>query len=152
MTPSDHARAYAEAVAAQEIVAGRYVRLACERFLRDLKRSDWPYRFDEAKANRAPALMQLLPHVKGKWAAKSEKIRLEAWQLFSECNLFGWVRDDCGLRRFRQSYEEIPRKNGKSKKPIGWGHTATSAKRISAAHHPDLPRSCSRLESTQVPG
>ena len=114
MTPSDHARAYAEAVAAQEIVAGRYVRLACERFLRDLKRSDWPYRFDEAKANRAPALMQLLPHVKGKWAAKSEKIRLEAWQLFSECNLFGWVRDDCGLRRFRQSYEEIPRKNGKS--------------------------------------
>lgn len=114
MTPTDHARRYADEVAAGDIPAGRYVRLACERFIADLSRKDWPYRYDAQKADRAPNFMGLLPHVKGKWAAKKDLIRLEPWQAFAECNLFGWVREDSGLRRFRQSYEEIPRKNGKS--------------------------------------
>lgn len=114
MTPSEHARAYAEGVADGSIVAGRYVRLACERFLKDLKRQDWPYRYDAAKADRVVRFMELMPHVKGKWAAKKELLKLEPWQHFIECNLFGWVNRETGLRRFREGYEEEPRKQGKS--------------------------------------
>jgi phage terminase large subunit-like protein len=98
------------------VLACRYVRLACQRFIGDLARqeTDWPYRFDAALADRACNFMQLMPHTKGKWAAKKERLRLEPWQLFIECNLFGWVHKETGKRRFRECYEEEPRKNGKS--------------------------------------
>jgi phage terminase large subunit-like protein len=114
MTPSEKAISYAEGVAGGEIVAGKYVRLACKRFLKDLKRKRWPYRFDAEKADRAVRFMERMPHTKGKWAAKKERLGLEPWQCFIECNLFGWVNKDTGLRRFRMAYEEVPRKNGKS--------------------------------------
>jgi phage terminase large subunit-like protein len=91
-----------------------YVRLACARFLRDMDRIDWQYVYDEAKADRAVRFMEKMPHTKGKWAAKRQRLQLEPWQRFIECNLFGWVNKETGLRRFRESYEEVPRKNGKS--------------------------------------
>ena len=72
MTPSDIARQYASDVVSGGIVACRYVKLACQRFLNDLERQDdddWPYVFDEAKADRAVKFMQLMPHTKGKWSA-----------------------------------------------------------------------------------
>jgi phage terminase large subunit-like protein len=114
MTPAESARQYARDVLAGVVPAGKYVRLACERFERDLARQDWRYRFDEDRANRAVRFMELMPHVKGKWAAKQELLRLEPWARFVECNLFGWVDRETGLRRFREAYEEVPRKNGKS--------------------------------------
>ncbi|WP_252717318.1 terminase large subunit [Acinetobacter radioresistens] len=41
-------------------------------------------------------------------------ITLEAWQKFGIACTFGWVRKKDGFRRFRESYWEVPRKNGKS--------------------------------------
>ncbi|HDB0091444.1 terminase TerL endonuclease subunit [Pseudomonas aeruginosa] len=117
MTPSDIARQYASDVVGGAIVACRYVKLACQRFLNDLDRQgddDWPYVFDEAKADRAVKFMQLMPHTKGKWSASKSKLVFEPWQVFIEANIFGWVKKDTGKRRFREAYEEIPRKNGKS--------------------------------------
>ncbi|AEX55873.1 terminase large subunit [Pseudomonas phage PMG1] len=117
MTPSDIARQYASDVVSGGIVACRYVKLACQRFLNDLERQgddDWPYVFDEAKADRAVKFMQLMPHTKGKWSASKSKLVFEPWQVFIEANIFGWVKKDTGKRRFREAYEEIPRKNGKS--------------------------------------
>ncbi|EIU3164010.1 terminase large subunit [Pseudomonas aeruginosa] len=117
MTPSDIARQYASDVVGGAIVACRYVKLACQRFLNDLDRQgddDWSYVFDEAKADRAVKFMQLMPHTKGKWSASKSKLVFEPWQVFIEANIFGWVKKDTGKRRFREAYEEIPRKNGKS--------------------------------------
>lgn len=114
MTPTDRAKAYAKDVVARRIPAGRYVVAACKRFIADLRRKDWPYRFDAKKADRAVRFMELMPHTKGKWAAKRERLVLQPWQCFIECNLFGWVNVETGLRRFRMCYEEEPRKNGKS--------------------------------------
>uniref|UniRef100_UPI003F7E55B7 terminase large subunit n=1 Tax=Xanthomonas sp. 0924 TaxID=2835534 RepID=UPI003F7E55B7 len=115
-SPSDMGKDYARRVVAGKIPACEFVRLACQRFLDDLKRTgkDWPYKFDAAKADRALKFMQLMPHTKGKWAAKKQQLVFEPWQCFIECNLFGWVHKDSGLRRFREAYEEEPRKNGKS--------------------------------------
>lgn len=58
--------------------------------------------------------MQKMPHTKGKWSAKKERLVLEPWQCFIECNIFGWLKKSDDKRRFRESYEEVPRKNGKS--------------------------------------
>lgn len=116
MTPTESAKGYARAVVAGKIPAGQYIRLACQRFLDDLKRTgpDWPYKYDPAKADRAVRFMEKMPHTKGKWAAKRQQLVFQPWQHFIECNLFGWVHKKTGLRRFRKAYEEIPRKNGKS--------------------------------------
>lgn len=113
---SESAKAYARNVVAGKVPAGKFVKLACQRFLDDLKRKgkDWPYTFDAARADRAIRFMQLMPHTKGKWSAKKERLEFQPWQCFIEANIFGWVVKGTGLRRFRKAYEEEPRKNGKS--------------------------------------
>lgn len=114
MTPTEHAKRYAHDVVSGKVVVGRFVRLACQRFLDDLKRKDWEFVYDVGKADRAVRFMELMPHTKGKWSAKKQRLVLEPWQCFIECNLFGWAHRETGLRRFREAYEEVPRKNGKS--------------------------------------
>jgi phage terminase large subunit-like protein len=113
-SPTESAKRYAREVVAGGIPACKYVQLACARFLRDLERTDWPYEYVEASADRAVRFMEKMPHTKGKWAAKRQLLVLEPWQRFIECNLFGWLHKETGLRRFREAYEEEPRKNGKS--------------------------------------
>lgn len=124
MTPSDKAKKYAQDVVAGKIPNCKWVKLACSRFLSDLEKQDtdeFPYIFDEEKADRAVNFMEKLPHVKGKWAASKQNIKFEYWQCFIECNLFGWINRDTGFRRFRVSFELIPRKNGKSLKAAARG-------------------------------
>lgn len=106
---------YAEDVLAGKIPAGKYTRLACERFLNDLIRAcdGWKYRFEPTLANAACQKLETMPHIKGRWARRGELLRLQGWQCFSTCNIFGWV-DENDLRRFRQVYLRVPRKNGKS--------------------------------------
>lgn len=133
MTPSESALKYANDVTSGDIPAGSYVRLACKRFLDDLKRDDWPYCYDAEKADRAVKFMELMPHTKGKWQAKGMKLSLEPWQRFIECNIFGWVRRDTGLRRFREVYEEVPRKNGKSARVAARGNYLFAADGESAS-------------------
>lgn len=126
----DRAKAYARRLVDGTEVAGRYERLAAQRFLRDLERqgsADFPYVIDEAKGNRACCFHELLPHIKGEWAKPEyidgkfhyAKIRLEDWQVFIEFQLFGWVHQVTRLRRFRRDYEEIARKNAKSTRLAG---------------------------------
>lgn len=111
------ANRWARNVVKGTVPACRYVVLACQRHLDDLDKSkakDYPYRFDKQKAEKKLKLIQLLPHTKGEWAAKRKKIDLEDWQKFGISCTFGWLRKKSGLRRFRESYWEVPRKNGKS--------------------------------------
>jgi phage terminase large subunit-like protein len=117
--------AYARSVRAGEIVAGKFERLACARFLRDLERQGsegFPYRFDEAAGTRACVFIELLPHIKGAWAKpeyvdgrmQHGRLKLEDWQIFIVVQLFGWKHVTTGLRRFRRVYLEVARKNAKS--------------------------------------
>jgi phage terminase large subunit-like protein len=111
--PRDHAvTEYAERVLSGEIVTGELVRLACERHMRDLDRDDlW---FDCNAADNVIEFFGLLPHTKGVWAKRGERIQLELWQQFMVGSVFGWKRTESGLRRFRKVYTEIARKNAKS--------------------------------------
>lgn len=117
MTYAARAERYALDVVEGRIIAGRLVRLACQRHLDDLVRQDdpeWPYRFDEDAAESVAGFVELMPHTKGKWASRRELIKLEGWQLFIVCVVFGWLRKSDGLRRFRRVYTEVSRKNAKS--------------------------------------
>lgn len=132
MKPSERAHRYAEQVVSGEIIAGSYVRLSCQRYLDDLER-DWDYEYRAEIADRyVEKFLETLPHVKGQWARRGEKLTLEPWQCFIECNLFGWVDGD-GFRRFRESYEEVARKNGKSFRLAGRGLYLFAADKESGA-------------------
>lgn len=116
---NDPTTAYAEAVAAGEILAGRLVKLACERHLLDLKEGRARgLRFDCTAAERAINFFGFLRHSKGEWAGGT--FALAPWQQFIVGSIFGWKRAD-GTRRFRVAYNEIARKNGKSTLSAGVG-------------------------------
>lgn len=117
---------YANDVNDGEIPACLYVRLACERFLRDLERDDLTLGADgwvdrDHPAERWCRFLERLPHVKGKWASTGQTFALSDWQIFVTVNVYGWLRTADGLRRFREAYVEVPRKNGKSFLGAGYG-------------------------------
>lgn len=118
MTYVARATAYAQAVVAGEIPACKWTIRACERQLNDLQRESadeaWPYRFDEEAASRPCEFLEMLPHIKGKWARDGLLVQLEGWQCFIVTTVFGWVHKQTGLRRYREGYVEVPRKNAKS--------------------------------------
>lgn len=106
---------YVSGVLSGEVLACKWIRLACERHRRDMEaKASFPYRFDVAKAERACRFVELFPHVKGRWAAKNELLKLEPWQCFGIGSVFGWVHKKTGLRRFRKVRWYMPRKQGKS--------------------------------------
>lgn len=113
----DIANKWARQVVSNKIPACKWIKLACQRHLNDLKSSrsrEFPYKFDPKLAEKKIKFIELLPHTKGEWAMKRMKLTLEPWQKFGIACTFGWVRKKDGYRRFRESYWEIPRKNGKS--------------------------------------
>lgn len=90
-------------------------RWACERFLRDVQRAgteEFPYVFDEEKAQRFFNWAHLHRHTKGVLAG--EPIDFAPIQRFIFGNVYGWVHQDTGLRRFRRAYWQVARKNAKS--------------------------------------
>jgi phage terminase large subunit-like protein len=117
---TDRARRYADDVLGGEIVAGEYVRKACERFVGDYDANGTgPYMFAPEKADAVCRFVENLRHVKGKWGRERLKISLEDWQVFILANVFGWLKREDGLRRFLSAYSETGRKNAKTTKSSG---------------------------------
>ena len=89
---------------AGRIITSHKVRLACERFKRELDRSkhdpDYPWAFDETLAARPSEFMErYLRPTKGNY----DSMTLMPWQCFCEGNMFGWVDKETRLRRFREA-------------------------------------------------
>ncbi|MGN4711239.1 terminase large subunit [Bacillus cereus group sp. MYBK222-1] len=95
-------------------IAGKYVKLACQRHLDDLEKSKlapFVYYFDEEKADR------LLEYAETLMIGEGEEISpliLAEFQAFIFGSLHGWVHKETGYRRFRSSYVQVGRQNGKS--------------------------------------
>lgn len=93
---------------------------ACERFLHDLERvgtTDFPYIWDEQRAEKIVKWFALLKHSKG--ALSGKPIELTSWQKFRECQIYGWIHRETGRRRFRKAFTEVGRKNAKSQMEAG---------------------------------
>jgi phage terminase large subunit-like protein len=111
---------YAHEVLSGEIVAGPWVRLACERHLRDLELGPLRgLRFSDERANHAIRFFhEFLMLSEGEHAGRP--FILQPWQQFIIGSLFGWLGPD-GYRRFRKFYGEIGKGAGKSPLAAGIG-------------------------------
>lgn len=113
MSASVHTKAYyqyAQDVLGGKVVAGEYVRLACERFFRLME--DDRYEFREEEADRVIGFFGILRHFTGRHAGRP--FILQPWQQFVIASVYGfYVRED-GSRLVKYVYVEIARKNGKT--------------------------------------
>ena len=101
---------YADDVLAGKVVACKWTKLACQRFIDDLSSED--YIFDRSAAERPLNFFpDFVRHVKGKLAG--QPYILSDWESFIIINIFGFKNHD-GNRRFRTAYIEVARKNSKS--------------------------------------
>ena len=98
-------RTYAEQVANGDIVAGGFTRQACARFLGDL----------DAGASRELFIDPVAVDNISTWfkCFGEPKFDLQPWELFIVGQLFGWKQPK-GLRRFREAWWEVAKKNGKT--------------------------------------
>lgn len=116
---SHPAEQYISSVLDGSQVACNYVRLMCERHRRDVASGyERGLYFDPGAGQHIIDFFGFLRHSKGKWAGSI--IQLEGWQQALLWVLFGWYKSD-GTRRFRSSYWEVARKNGKSTLAAGVG-------------------------------
>jgi phage terminase large subunit-like protein len=103
------AEQYANDVLGGKKIAGKWIKLACEKFLSDLKRAD--IQLDVKQGQRAINFIERkLRHWEGSWRGKP--LKLEDWQKFIVMQVFGWMKG--GRRRVRTVYIQIARKNGKT--------------------------------------
>ena len=106
------AKKYIDDAASGKRVTCKWVRLFCLRHLRDIKTAKRRgLRFDEDAGADILRFFDFLKHSKGEWAGR--QFILSPWEQAYLWVLFGWKKKD-GNRRFRISYIEIARKNGKS--------------------------------------
>ena len=118
---------YARDVVESRVPACKWHRLACQRHLDDLAKAELPgarYAFNPEltdvdgkayrPADRVCRFAERMPHVKGDWAARGERIRLRPVQVFILASIFGWIETATGKRRFRVADVYMPRKNAKS--------------------------------------
>lgn len=111
---------YAKLVIQGEIIANKWVKLACERHLKDLKRSkedsNFPWKFDEEKGWRPIRFIEKKCHpTKGSF----KHLVMQPWQHFVVGSMFGWVNKETGVRRYRESLIFVARKNGKTELESG---------------------------------
>ncbi|MEG2289927.1 MAG: terminase TerL endonuclease subunit [Clostridium sp.] len=110
----DRVTKYAIDVLDGKEIAGEYVKLACKRHLDDLEKSKlapYKYEFNIEKSLRIIDYAETLYIAEGE-----EKLQLElySFQDFILGSLNGWVTKGTGYRRFRTSYIQLGRQNGKS--------------------------------------
>lgn len=114
-TQSDPVTAYAHEVVSGAKPAGRWHRASCARHLADLERAQagaFPYEWRPDLAAKFFTFCRLLRHYKGEWGG--QRIVLEPWQQFVLGSVLGWVQRGTRWRRFRNSFVELPRGQGKS--------------------------------------
>ena len=110
----DRVTKYALDVVEGKEIAGRYVKLACQRHLDDLEKSKlapFKYEFDIEKSLHIIEFAETLTIAEGE---EEIPVKLEGFQEFILGSLNGWVAKGTGYRRYRSSYIQLGRQNGKS--------------------------------------
>ncbi|TYS50453.1 terminase large subunit [Bacillus infantis] len=109
----DRVTSYAWDVCMGKIPAGDTQKQACNRHLQDLERQDtedFPYVWDSEKANEIIEFAETLTIAEGE---EEQPLSLYGFQDFIFGSWHGWRTLD-GYRRFRTSYVQVARQNGKS--------------------------------------
>lgn len=110
----DRVTKYAEDVLAGKVIAGTLVKLACKRHMDDLEKSksdEYRYYFDAQQAERIIDFAETLTIAEGE---EEQTVVCYPFQCFILGSLNGWRTKKGGYRRFRTSYVQLGRQNGKS--------------------------------------
>ena len=116
MTILEELKQYAYDCIDDKIVSCKKHKWACERFLKDIQKENYKYRWNEEKAEKIVKWFTYLRHSKGILAG--QPIMLTTWQKFILCQIYGW-EDDAGIRRFKKAFTEVASKNAKTQMQAG---------------------------------
>lgn len=104
---------YLEAIRSGRCIAGKRIRKEYERLSDDIHNPKDGFIFDEYKAQRPIDFIErFCRHSKGELAGSL--IKLELFQKAFISALFGFVDEETGLRKYRETLFYVARKNGKS--------------------------------------
>lgn len=104
---------YAVNVAKGEIVVGKLIKLACQRFLNQLEDRAWAWEFHIKYVQHFLEFVSTLKHTKGPDAGKP--LILEPFQIFIICAIYGFrSKKNPAVRMVTDVIVFIPRKAGKS--------------------------------------
>ena len=101
---------YAQDVVSGKQVAGKLIKLACQRYLDFM--NDARYEFRPDKCERVLSFVNKLKHYQGKCAGKP--FVLEEWQKWIIYSIFGFYYKDSNERLVKKALITVARKNGKS--------------------------------------
>lgn len=103
-----------------EIQACRRLKQQYQKLVDELHNPRDPWVFDLEKASRPIEFIErFCKHSKGKWIGKP--FRLELFQKAKIQAVYGFVHKETGLRRFREVFTLVARKNGKSTEKAATG-------------------------------
>ena len=111
---TDRCTQYALDVTKGRITAGELVRLACQRHLDDIEKSKaapYKYYFDVEQSEKIINFAEELTIAEGE---EQESVTAYPFQCFILGSINGWRTKEKSYRRFRTSYIQLGRQNGKS--------------------------------------
>ena len=112
MKQTNYIKEYYNKIEKGEIITSKRVKKIYSKLVYEID-NPGKYVFDLKKANRPIEFIErFCKHSKGEWAGKP--IKLELFQKAYISALFGFISKDTGLRRFKESFFMVGRKNGKS--------------------------------------
>mgnify|MGYP001398912837 FL=1 len=109
---------YANSIVKKKKIANKETIQMCKRFLKDLKNKD--YEFNPKDAEFVIQIIEkTFVHDKGERLdgspLRGEPFLLEPWQKFIIYNLLGFFHKGTIIRRFKEAFIFLPRKNGKTR-------------------------------------
>lgn len=109
---------YAKSIVEGKKVACKETVQMCERFLRDLENDEYDFNPKDAEFV-IQIIEKTFVHDKGERLdgipLRGEPFLLEPWQKFIVYNLLGFFHKGTKIRRFKEAFIYIPRKNGKTR-------------------------------------
>lgn len=117
---------YAKSIVEDRKEACKEIKQACRRFLKDLKNPAYEFRTRDAEFV-IQIIEKTFVHQKGEdmegRPLRGRPFLLEPWQKFIVYNLLGFYHKGTELRRFKEAFIMIPRKNGKTPfvAALAWG-------------------------------
>lgn len=109
----NYVRQYVRAIRAETVTVSQPVRQVYERLDAEAADKSCPYRFSAKLGDHAIRFIETFcRHYEGEHAG--QLVKLELWEKAFIQTLFGWVDKKTRLRRFREFFLLVARKNGKS--------------------------------------
>ena len=104
---------YYNAICSGACIVSKRVKKIYPQLVDDIKNPKNGYIFDENRATKPIRFIeQFCKHSKGEWAGKP--VKLELFQKAFISALFGFIHEETGLRKYRETLFMVGRKNGKS--------------------------------------